>query len=334
VKIAIVILNWNGKNLLKKFIPSIIQYTDSKYAEIYVADNASTDDSISYLKEHFPTIKIIQNSVNEGFAKGYNEALKNIDVPYFALLNSDIEVTENWLDPILSHFENNPETAIVQPKILDFNNKQLFEYAGAAGGFIDKYGFAYCRGRIFNKIEKDKGQYQKNTEIFWASGACFCIRSKIFKELNGFDERYFAHFEEIDLCWRAKNLNYSIKYNSESVVYHVGGATLKVSNPKKTYLNFRNNLYTLIKNLPKKNLFSILFIRLVLDGIAGMIYLFQLKPKHTFAIVKAHFSFYKNLPENLKIRKENNLKKEKYYTTKSIIWSYFVTGKKHYSDLD
>lgn len=334
MKIAIVILNWNGKELLKKFIPSIIKHSDSNYATIYIADNASTDDSISFIKDNFPIVKIIQNSENAGFAKGYNLALKNIDATYYALVNSDIEVSKNWLQPVISRFENEPSTAIIQPKILDFKNKEKFEYAGAAGGFIDKYGFAYCKGRIFNTVEKDVGQYNENTEIFWASGACFFIRSEIFHELKGFDERYFAHFEEIDLCWRVQNLNHKIEYLSESVVYHVGGATLNASNPKKTFLNFRNNLFTLLKNLPRKTIFPTLLFRLTLDGIAGIVYLFQLKPLHTLAIIKAHFSFYRFLPENIKLRKTQKHKKENYYATKNIVWSYYKQQKKRYSDLD
>ena len=333
MKIAIVILNWNGIKLLEKFIPSIIRYSDSSYCDIYVADNASTDHSISFLQEHYPTVKILRNNVNEGFAKGYNEALKNIESPYFALLNSDIEVTENWLEPIISHFDNHPNTAIVQPKILDFKNKEMFEYAGAAGGYIDKYGFAYCRGRIFDEIEKDNGQYNQDSDIFWASGACFFIRSKTFKELNGFDERYFAHFEEIDLCWRAQNLNYCIKYISTSIVYHVGGATLKSSDPKKTYLNFRNNLATLVKNLPRKSLFRILFVRLFLDGVAGIVFILKSKPRHAFSIFRAHVSFYKDLPQNLKLRKHNSLNREDYYATRSIVWSHFISGIKKFSDI-
>ena len=268
MKIAVVILNWNGEKLLEQFLPSIVQY--SPQADIYVADNASTDDSVSYLKAFFPTVKIIQNDSNLGFAEGYNEALKEVDAEIYALVNSDIEVTENWLKPIVETFENEPKTAIIQPKILDFKRKEYFEYAGAAGGFLDKYGYPYCRGRVFETLEKDNGQYDDNCEIFWASGACFFIRSSVYKELEGFDANFFAHQEEIDLCWRAFNKGYMIKYNSQSVVYHVGGATLQQGNPKKTFLNFRNSLLMLLKNLPKKQLISVIFIRLLLDGVAGV----------------------------------------------------------------
>lgn len=333
LKIAIVILNWNGKQLLEKFLPSFISYSPIELCDIYVADNASTDDSIAFVKKQFPSIRIIQNTSNGGYAKGYNDALKQITSPIYALVNSDVEVTENWLEPIITYFENYQKTAILQPKILDYNNKELFEYAGAAGGFIDKYGFPFCRGRLFNSIEKDTNQY-KNSEIFWASGACFFIRSQVFKELNGFDENYFAHFEEIDLCWRAQNRNHKIAYVNESTVYHIGGATLNEANTKKTYLNYRNSLLTLVKNLPSKNLFSTLFIRLTIDGIAGIKFLFDLKSGHTFSIIKAHFSFYKNLPSNLKLRKNNPIKTNSYYHIKSIVWRYFIKNKKKFTDLN
>ncbi|WP_291122958.1 glycosyltransferase family 2 protein [Flavobacterium sp. UBA6046] len=284
MKIAVVILNWNGTKLLEQFLPSIVQF--SPEATIYVADNASTDDSIAFVKANFPTVQIIRNESNFGFARGYNEALKHIDAEIYALVNSDIEVTENWLQSIIETFENEPQTAIIQPKILDYKRKEYFEYAGAAGGFIDKYGYPYCRGRIFETLEKDKGQYDDNCEIFWASGACFFIRSSVYNELEGFDADFFAHQEEIDLCWRALNKGYKVKYNSQSVVYHVGGATLQLGNPKKTFLNFRNSLLMLLKNLPKKQLFPVIFTRLILDGIAGIQFLLQGKSKHLLAIVK------------------------------------------------
>jgi len=287
MKIAIVILNWNGKKLLEQFLPSVVQ--NSPEATVYIADNASTDDSISFVTKHFPTIQIIKNKYNFGYAQGYNEALKQVDADIFALVNSDVEVTQNWLQPILETFKNEPNTAIVQPKILDYKHKEYFEYAGAGGGFIDKYGFPFCRGRIFDTIEKDNGQYNDTCDIFWASGASFFIRSSVFKELNGFDVDFFAHQEEIDLCWRAINKNYTIKYNGLSTIYHVGGATLNEENPKKTFLNFRNSLFMLTKNLPKEKLFKILLIRMVLDGIAGLRFLFKGKFTHLFAVLKRTF---------------------------------------------
>jgi len=324
MKIAVVILNWNGEKLLEQFLPSIVNY--SPEADIYVADNASTDDSVSYLKAFFPTVKIIQNDSNLGFAEGYNEALKHVNSDIFALVNSDIEVTENWLKPIIETFENEPKTAIIQPKLLDFKRKKYFEYAGAAGGFIDKYGYPYCRGRIFETLEKDNGQYDDNCEIFWASGACFFIRSSVYKELKGFDADFFAHQEEIDLCWRAFNKGHKIKYNSQSVVYHVGGATLQQGNPMKTFLNFRNSLLMLLKNLPKNRLHWILFCRFVLDGVAGIQFLFQGKFQHFWAILKAHFSFYSLYSVHYK--KRDFFQSEKYYKIKSIVFQYYVKAGK------
>jgi len=332
VKIAIVILNWNGQQLLEKFLPSIVNFSTLENVSLYVADNASTDNSIHFIKENYPAIKIIQNKKNGGYAKGYNDALKHINADVFALVNSDIEVTENWLNPIISTFKNEPKTAIIQPKILDYKNKTLFEYAGAGGGFIDKYGYPYCRGRIFSELEFDVGQYNDTCEIFWASGACFFIRSAVYFDLNGFDEDYFAHQEEIDLCWRAKNLNHIIKYVGTSIVYHVGGATLKEESPKKTFLNFRNSLFSLVKNLPSSKLLPVIFMRLILDGIAGVQFLFELRPIHTLAIIRAHFSFYHYLPKMLKKRKisqQNN----HYFKIKCIVWKYFIQGKKEYRDL-
>ena len=318
--IAVVILNWNGKTLLETFLPSVIKYSND--AIIYVADNASTDTSVAFVEEHFPTVKLIRNSENGGYAKGYNDALKHIDEPLLCLLNSDIEVTENWLQPIVSEFNTDKNTAIIQPKLLDYKNKSHFEYAGAAGGFIDKFGYPYCRGRIFNTIEEDKGQYNDTAPIFWASGACLFIRNSVFKELGGFDESYFAHMEEIDLCWRAFNKNYKSKYVGASVVYHVGGATLSNTSSKKTYLNFRNSLFTLVKNTDS-NVFIRTLIRMILDGIAALRFLLLLKPKHILAILKAHYSFYTNLSRILKQRKQLQ-KRPNYYESNTIVWSYFI----------
>jgi len=318
--IAIVILNWNGKVLLEQFLPSVINFSDE--AEIYVADNASTDDSVAFVSEHFPSVKIIQNTENGGYAKGYNDALKRVNEPLLCLVNSDIEVTKNWLKPIVGEFNSDENTAIIQPKILDFKNKSYFEYAGAAGGFIDKYGYPYCRGRIFNTVEEDKGQYDDTKDIFWASGACFFIRNSVFKRLDGFDESYFAHMEEIDLCWRAFNCDYKTKYVGTSTVYHVGGATLKNSSPKKTFLNFRNSLFTLLKNTDRSVFFRV-FFRLILDGIAGVRFVVQFQFKHVYAILKAHISFYMSLKRVLKQRKQL-IKRGNYYDTNSIVWSYFI----------
>lgn len=328
-KIAVVILNWNGAKLLEQFLPSVIEYSDE--ATIYVADNASTDASIEVIQNQFPSVKIIKNTGNFGYAKGYNEALQEVEEDYYALVNSDIEVTKNWLTPVLNLFESQPETAIIQPKLLDYKKKTHFEYAGAAGGFIDKFGYPFCRGRIFDTIEEDQNQYDDEIEIFWATGACFFIRKDVFRILNGFDADFFAHQEEIDLCWRAFNLGYKIKYTPKSVVYHVGGATLNEGNPMKTYLNFRNSLLMLTKNLPKNQLLPILFIRLVLDGIAGVQFIFKGKFMHCLAIIHAHFAFYKGFRQFYKKRMPTQ--KTNYYKITSIIVAYFLKNGKIFAKL-
>ena len=321
MKIAVVILNWNGKKLLETFLPSIINF--SQGAEIYVADNASTDDSIAFIQKTYPQVKTIINKENGGFAKGYNDALKYIKADVYALVNSDIEVSPNWLTPIVEEFKNNKDTSIIQPKILDYKKKDNFEYAGAAGGFLDILGYPYCRGRIFHSLEKDLGQYDDTITINWASGACFFIKSEVFHQLNGFDEDYFAHQEEIDLCWRSNNLGHTIKYVGTSTVYHVGGATLSEANSYKTFLNFRNSLYSLVKNLPTNKVFIFVVIRMLLDGIAGLRFLLQGRPVHTWAILKSHFSFYKNLNKMISKRtSQQNI--NKYYNATSVVWSYFV----------
>ncbi len=322
MKTAIVILNWNGQKLLEQFLPSVVNFSLDE-ATIYIADNASTDDSVSYVKTHFPSVKIIKNSQNGGYSKGYNDALKTIDADIYCLLNSDVEVTENWLKPITEAFRNDINTAIIQPKLLDFKEKTKFEYAGAGGGFIDIFGYPYCRGRIFNYLETDHGQFDDETEIFWASGACLFIRSTVYHEVGGLDEDYFAHQEEIDLCWRTQNLGYKVKYVGSSSVYHVGGATLKETNPHKTFLNFRNSLLNVVKNVPKERFLFVIFSRLLLDGIAGIKFIIELRPIHTLAIIKAHISLYKNSIKFLKKRKKLQ-KKSSYFKHTSIVSQYFI----------
>ncbi|AOW10154.1 glycosyltransferase family 2 protein [Flavobacterium gilvum] len=327
-KIAVVILNWNGVKLLEQFLPSVSQF--SPEATIYVADNASTDESIQFVKNNFPDIKIIQNNSNKGFAGGYNEALQQVEEEIYALVNSDIEVTENWLNPILKTFSDEIETAIIQPKILDFKKKNYFEYAGAAGGFIDKFGYPFCRGRIFDTLEKDNGQYNDAMEIFWASGACFFIRKNVYREMKGFDEDFFAHQEEIDLCWRTINKGYKIKYCPESIVYHVGGATLQQANPKKTFLNFRNSLLMLTKNLPKNELFQILVARLFLDGVAGVKFIAGGQFVHCLAIIRGHFSFYGLFLKNYRKREKNQI--ETYFKIKSVVYGYYIKNGTVFAD--
>lgn len=330
MKLALVILNWNGQSLLEKYLPSVVRF--SPEATIYVADNASTDNSIAFVKQKFPSVKIIKNDTNGGYAKGYNDALHKINADVYGLINSDIEVTEDWLKPITASFAKHRNMAIAQPKILDLKNKALFEYAGAGGGFIDFFGYPYCRGRIFNTLEKDKGQYNDFSEIFWASGACLFIRAEIFHRLKGFDEDYFAHQEEIDLCWRAQNKGYKVNYIGQSTVYHLGGGTLKENSPRKTFLNFRNSLLSNIKNTPRKHLLSVILTRLILDGVAGLKFALELRPVHTIAVLKAHLSFYKNLPKFLKKRKKLSSRK-KHNRHFSIVWQYFILQRTTFKSL-
>ncbi|MDX1767391.1 MAG: glycosyltransferase family 2 protein [Arenibacter troitsensis] len=330
LKIAVVILNWNGEALLEKFLPSVTEF--SKEADVYVADNASTDGSIAFLKKNYPGIGIVQNSSNGGYAKGYNDALPHIEADIYCLLNSDVEVTKDWLAPIIKEFNDNPLTSIVQPKILDYKNKTQFEYAGAAGGYIDKFGYPFCRGRIFNELEADNGQYNDVREIFWATGACLFIKADVFRELKGFDPDYFAHQEEIDLCWRAKNKGYKVYYVGESEVYHLGGSTLSSMNPKKTFLNFRNSLFSLVKNLPGPKVFPIILIRMVLDGLAALHFIVQGRFKHFWAIVQAHFSFYRNFWKIYK-KREKDCYTGDYYLIKSIVWAYYINHVKNFNNL-
>ena len=322
--VAIAILNWNGKKWLEQFLPSVIQY--SQEATIYVIDNASTDDSLSFLQTSFPSVKIIQNKSNLGFAGGYNEGLKFIKEDIYCLLNSDVEVTENWIMPVKELFHKNPKIAAIQPKIKAFHDKKSFEFAGAAGGLIDNLCYPYCRGRVFDKVEEDNGQYDDETEIFWASGCAMFIRSKDFWNQNGFDARFFAHQEEIDLCWRLINSGRKIYYTYKSTVYHVGGGTLNKQNPQKTYLNFRNNLSMMAKNAPSSYVFSTLFFRLCLDGIAGVRLMFTDGFAHTWAIVRSHFAFYAQLPQTIKLRKAPF--KKKFYNSKWLIFKHFLGSNK------
>jgi len=310
IKIAVVVLNWNGKIWLEKFLPNLVKH--SLEATVFMADNASTDDSVDFVKNNFPNIKIIINMTNGGYAKGYNDALKKIDAEYFILLNSDIQVTDSWISPIIDLMDSDKKIAACQPKLLDYKKRNIFEYAGASGGFIDILGYPFCRGRIFDHLEKDKGQYDDAIEVFWASGACLFVRASHFYEIGGFDEDFFAHQEEIDLCWRLKNSGYKIMVQPKSLVFHVGGGTLNASSPFKTHLNFRNNLFMLFKNLPTAHLFVTIAVRLVLDGLAALTFLNKDKGlQHVLAIAKAHFIFYFKIPKLMskrkKIKQKNNL---------------------------
>ena len=333
INTAVVVLNWNGINWLKKFLPILIE--KSKGANIYIADNASTDNSVEYVNDNFPNVKVLKNFSNEGYAKGYNDALETLKEEFFVLINSDIEVTDNWIKPIINLMEANSDIAACQPKILSFHDRNKFEYAGACGGFIDTLGYPFCRGRIFSDLEDDNNQYNDITEVFWASGACLFVRAKHFKEVNGFDNDFFAHQEEIDLCWRLKNKGYKIMVNPNSAVFHVGAGTLKTSSPFKTYLNFRNNLFMLYKNLSVLKLIITLLFRLPLDGIAALS--FAKKENglgHVFSILRAHLVFYVSIPllslKRKKIDQKKNLTGQKKF---SILFKYYFLGIKKFSDL-
>lgn len=330
VKIAVVILNWNGKTLLERYLPSVVNY--SKEATIYVADNASTDDSVIFIEEHYPQVTIIKNKSNGGYAKGYNDALNELQEEIFVLLNSDVAVTPNWLESMITLFKTTTATVAAQPKIMDDKKRDFFEYAGAAGGYIDYYGYPFCRGRIFDTLEKDRAQYNDNTSIFWASGACLFVRRDAFRAIGGFDEDYFTHQEEIDLCWRLQANGGNIKYVSTSIIYHLGGATLTTANPRKTFYNFRNSLLMLVKNVSGNRVFFIVIARMILDGIAAIRFLTQMKPLHFFAVFKAHISFYSLLPKYINKRSKTP-KLQQYASVKSIVWQYFVKGNRLFSKI-
>jgi GT2 family glycosyltransferase len=320
MKLGVVILNWNGKELLEKFIPSLLKYTPKEHS-VYVVDNGSEDQSIEFVKNTFSDVKIIRLDKNYGFAKGYNLGLGKVEEEILCLLNNDVEVTANWTESILKQFKTQSNTAVIQPKMLNYNNKSYFDYAGAAGGYLDKYGYPYCRGRVYDKIEKDNCQYDKeNADIFWACGACFFIRNSVFKEMNGFDELFWAHMEEIDLCWRIKNKGFLIKYNQDSIVYHVNAATLNHDNPEKTFLNFRNKLFMLSKN-SRGNLFFLMVQTLIIDIIVSIFYLFNKGLKHFSAIIKAYLSFYKHINQLMDFRNKNE-RKIKHYKIYSIMFKY------------
>ncbi len=327
MKVAVVILNWNGLELLKTFLPSVVNF--STEANIYVIDNDSSDESCLFLKTNFPNIQIVKNDQNLGYAGGYNQGLKHLKEDVFILLNNDVEVTENWLKPMLKIFKNEENVAVIQPKLLDYKNKAYFEYAGGAGGFIDAFGYPFCRGRIFDTVEKDLGQYDNDQDIFWASGACFAIRRKVFYKVGALDENYFAHQEEIDLCWRVLNFGYLVRYTKDSTVYHKGGSTLNAYNPQKTFLNFRNSLFNLIKNVKAPVSFVLVFARLLLDGLAGVKFLMSGKFKHFVAILKAHLSFYLNFGKVFE-KRSKIFKLKKYSTLNSIVYRYYILNKKYF----
>ena len=332
---AVVILNYNGAGMLRRFLPSVIEY--SPEASIYVADNGSSDESCDVIRNEFPAVKLMVLDHNYGFAEGYNRALAQVDEEYAVLLNSDVEVTRGWLSPMTQFLDSNPEVAACQPKLLSFKQKDFFEYAGAAGGFIDKWGYTFCRGRIFNTVERDSGQYDDTTDVFWATGAALMIRNEVYKNNGGLDGRFFAHMEEIDLCWRLRSRGYRIACVPQSHVYHVGGATLKKENPQKTYLNFRNNLLMVYKNAPDCQLKKIMLFRKVFDNVAALKFLASgdyaafkavRKARRDFKAMRAGYD--KARAENMKLAVTTRIPE---VLKSSILYKYYLGFKHTYSSL-
>ena len=335
-KVAIVILTWNGSQMLRSFLPSVLQHSGVE-ADIFVADNGSEDDTLQLLADSFPSVKVITLDKNYGFAEGYNRALQEIEADYVVLLNSDVEVTENWLTPLVSFMDAHPEVAACQPKILSQRNKALFEYAGAAGGFLDRYGYPYCRGRIFDTIEEDRGQYDTPLQVLWATGACLFIRLHDYREVGGLDGRFFAHMEEIDLCWRLNVRGRQVWCIPQSTVYHVGAATLKRENPRKTFLNFRNNLLMLYKNLPDEELHHVMWRRFFLDHLAALSFLLKGQIDNAKAVWQARKAYHQMRPDFFIARNMNMLaradKPAQQRWSNSLLWAFYVKGKRLFSQL-
>ena len=336
-KVAVVIIHWNRKNLLEQFLPFLVKSTYPNL-QIVVADNNSDDDSVTFVQQNYPSITIVKNDDNYGYAGGYNHALKHVDAEYFVLLNNDIEVTPNWIEPIIEVMEADKSIAAAQPKMLDYNNRHKFEYAGAAGGYLDVFGYAFCRGRIFEVLEADKQQYNDTHSAFWATGACMFVRAEVFKNLHGFDEHFFAHMEEIDLCWRMQLAGYQLVTVPQSVVYHVGGGTLSKQSSQKTYLNFRNSLIMLTKNLPISTLIWLIPVRSTLDLLSSIFFLLNGFPKYSAAIHRAHSSYFFKFGKWWKLRKTNKVYKpfsqlHGIYQG-SIVADHFIKKIKNFSGLD
>lgn len=333
MKVAVVILNYNGKKFLEQFLPNVIANCDPNLAEIVVADNASTDESVAFMRKRFPEIRLIENGSNGGFATGYNLALRQIEAQYYVLLNSDIEVAPHWIEPVIEMMDKDPQIAACQPKILSYYHKEHFEYAGASGGFIDKYGYPFCRGRVFQNLEKDEHQYDTPMEVFWATGACMFVRADLYHQLGGLDDSFFAHMEEIDLCWRLKNAGFKVYCCPQSWVFHIGGGTLPKNSPRKTYLNFRNNLSLLVKNLPKHRVHRIILYRIFLDWVAAFKFLIEGCSKDFRMVFKAHWDFYKRLKELREKRRCSEHKLVSCIYRKNIVFESIVRGKKKFSEL-
>ena len=331
-RVAIVILNWNGRKMLEQFLPSVVEH--SATAQIVVADNGSTDDSLDFLRTNYPQIQLVINDKNYGFAEGYNKALAHVEADYYVILNSDVEVTPNWIEPVVELMESDENIAICQPKLLSHINRENFEYAGGAGGFIDRFGYPFCRGRVFSTLEKDEGQYDDVREVFWATGAAMFVKAPLFHKLGGFDGDFFAHMEEIDFCWRAKNSGYKVMYCPASKIYHVGGGTLPPSSPFKTFLNFRNNFALLYKNLRRISIAYVFPARIVLDYVAAVRFLTEGKPKEFWAVVRAHFAFYGMVPSLTRKRRKMDHRKVGEIYRGSVVFANFLFKKNKFSQYD
>lgn len=337
MKVSVVILNWNGEEMLRTFLPSVVASVSDCIGEVCVADNASTDTSCEMIENEFPTVRLIRLDRNYGFAEGYNRALAQVDAEYVVLLNSDVEVTDGWLDPMITYMDTHPEVAGCQPKLLSYRQRDRFEYAGASGGFIDRYGYPFCRGRIFEEVEADKAQYDDVLPVFWATGAALMVRLEVYRKVGGLDGRFFAHMEEIDFCWRLRSRGYELVCLPFSKVYHVGGATLKKENPRKTLLNFRNNLLMLYKNLPENELAGVMRIRTCLDYIAALVFLLKADWRNAKAVMQARKEFRQMQPDFVADRQENlrlasvTVIPQRFLF--SILWQTKIRRKKHFSDL-
>ena len=336
-KIAVVILNWNGEKLLRQFLPSVIKNSRQDNVAIFVADNGSDDDSPEIIKNDFPEVSLLPLNENHGFALGYNIALRQIEADYYILLNSDVEVTPDWINPMINIMERNASVAVVQPKIKSWHEKEKFEYAGAAGGFIDWLGFPFCRGRVLNVTEKDEGQFDDEIRIFWTSGACMAIRADVFSNAGGFDSDFWAHMEEIDLCWRLQNLGYQIFFTPLSTVYHLGGGTLSYNNPRKLYLNFRNSLFMLYKNLPRKKFIPVFICRQCVDGAGALKFLLEGNINAFKSVWNAHINFYKALPslrkKRIMLQQNRVVPKIDLVCRKSLVWRFYFKNKKTFAEI-
>jgi GT2 family glycosyltransferase len=337
MKTAVVILNWNGRKFLEKFLPGVIENTVSDDTEVIVADNGSDDDSVAWLSAIHPGLRVIRLERNWGYAGGYNRALREVEAEYYILLNSDVSVEKGWSETLTTFMDMHPRVGACQPKIRAFDKPSYFEYAGAAGGFIDRHGYPFCRGRIFDSVEEDRGQYNDTREIFWASGSCMAVRASAFDQCDGFDDAFFLHMEEIDLCWRMQNAGYIICYVPDAVVWHVGGGTLKYDSPDKTYFNFRNSLMMLAKNLPSRHLHRTIFLRQVLDGLAAIMLLFRSGRAAFGAVMRAHRDF-RRARTSIKTFRTLASHPDMYNSphtmmNKSVVFEYYILGRKNFNDL-